>query len=318
MASAYRGRFAPSPTGPLHLGSLLVALASWLQARSQNGEWILRIEDLDRSRGHARFSDDILHTLDRFGLHWDGPVLYQSQRDAAYQAALEQMDERNLLYACRCTRRELQESQAGVDGPVYPGTCLRAAPSLSEKHALRLKVNDARIQFCDRIQGECRQALAQDVGDFILRRSDGLFAYQLAVVVDDADQGITEILRGADLLNSTPRQIYLQALLGLDTPVYAHVPLLLAHCRQQAQQTNQSDPVREPRHRKAPCAAASSCSVIHHRQTLAPVTCSTGPTALVAHPDSTGSYAGGYGIISPSWFSLTFSLEHSCQTPLSS
>lgn len=243
MASAYRGRFAPSPTGPLHLGSLLVALASWLQARSQNGEWVLRIEDLDRSRGHARFSDDILQILDRFGLHWDGPVLYQSQRDAAYQAALAQLDDRDLLYPCRCTRRELQESQAGVDGPVYPGTCLRAAPAPSEKHSLRLKVNDARIQFCDRIQGECRQTLAQDVGDFILRRSDGLFAYQLAVVVDDADQGITEVLRGADLLNSTPRQIYLQALLSLDTPGYAHLPLLLDAAGNKLSKQMRSDPI---------------------------------------------------------------------------
>jgi len=243
MAFAYRGRFAPSPTGPLHLGSLFVALASWLQARSQNGEWLLRIEDLDRSRGHARFTDDILHTLDRFGLHWDGPVLYQSQRDAAYQSALERLKERDLLYACRCTRRELLESQPGVDGPVYPGTCRRSTVAASEKHSLRLKVNDARIQFCDRIQGEHHQMLAQDVGDFVLRRSDGLFAYQLAVVIDDADQGITEVLRGADLLNSTPRQIYLQALLGLDTPGYAHVPLLIDDAGQKLSKQRQSDPV---------------------------------------------------------------------------
>lgn len=242
MPAAYRGRFAPSPTGPLHLGSLTVALASWLQARSQRGEWYLRIEDLDRKRGRAGYADDLLRTLDRFGLYWDGPVLYQSQRDDAYHAALSRL-EQELLYPCSCTRRELLESQPGVDGPVYPGTCRQTPPLPATPQALRLKVNGVKIQFCDRIQGECRQELARDVGDFVLRRSDGFYAYQLAVVVDDADQGVTEVLRGADLLNSTPRQIYLQALLGLNTPGYAHVPLLVDAAGDKLSKQKQSDPV---------------------------------------------------------------------------
>lgn len=243
MRARYRGRFAPSPTGPLHLGSLLAALASWLQARSQTGEWLLRMEDLDRPRVSQAHADDILRTLEHHGLHWDGPVLYQGARDKAYADAAGSLAQRGLLYACTCTRRELADSQPGVDGPVYPGTCRNSPPLRPQKHALRLKVDNVEWRFVDRIQGEYHQVLAHEVGDFILRRSDGLYAYQLAVVVDDAEQDITEVLRGADLLSSTPRQIYLQQLLGYPTPSYAHVPLLTNASGDKLSKRNFADPV---------------------------------------------------------------------------
>lgn len=224
---AYRGRFAPSPSGSLHLGSMMTALASWLEARSRQGEWLLRMEDLDRPRVSQAHADDILRSLERHGLHWDGPVLYQGRRSEAYATAMERLVMQDLLYACTCTRRELADSQPGIDGPVYPGNCRNNPPLLPARHALRIKVNDRPRTFVDRIQGRQDQILSRDVGDFILRRSDGLHAYQLAVVVDDAEQGITDVLRGADLLSSTPRQMYLQRLLQYPAPGYAHLPLLV-------------------------------------------------------------------------------------------
>jgi glutamyl-Q tRNA(Asp) synthetase len=226
---------------------MIAAFASWLQARSQSGVWLLRMEDLDRPRVKQTHADDILRTLEQHGLHWDGPVLYQSTRDEVYAEAVNSLAQRGLLYACTCTRRELTDSLPGADGPVYPGTC-RSSPLLRpQKHALRLKVNDHVWCFADRIQGEIRQVLARDVGDFILRRSDGLYAYQLAVVVDDAEQGVTEVLRGADLLSSTPRQIYLQQLLGFSTPDYAHVPLLTNAAGEKLSKQNLADPVARQR-----------------------------------------------------------------------
>ncbi len=222
---------------------MIAALASWLQARSQAGAWLLRVEDLDRSRVRQAHANDILRTLEQHGLHWDGPVLYQSTRDEVYAEAVSSLAQRRLLYACTCTRRELTDSLPGVDGPVYPGTC-RNSPTLRlQKHALRLKVDEREWRFTDRIQGEVRQKLARDVGDFILRRSDGLYAYQLAVVVDDAEQGITEVMRGADLLSSTPRQMYLQQLLNFPTPDYAHVPLLTNAAGDKLSKQNFADPV---------------------------------------------------------------------------
>jgi glutamyl-Q tRNA(Asp) synthetase len=222
---------------------LVTALASWLEARSRGGAWLLRMEDLDRPRVSQAHADDILRTLERYGLHWDDPVLYQSRRDEAYAAAMEMLSRQNLLYACTCTRRELADSETGIDGPVYPGTCRNAPPLRPQRHALRLKVDRQARHFSDRIQGEQCQVLARDVGDFILRRSDHIYAYQLAVVVDDAEQGITGVVRGADLLNSTPRQIYLQQLLGYPTPDYAHVPLLTTVDGAKLSKRESTDPV---------------------------------------------------------------------------
>ncbi len=228
MQPRYRGRFAPSPTGPLHFGSLVAAVASFLQARARAGEWLVRIEDLDPPRVAAGAAGHILRTLDALGLHWDGPVLYQGRRAAAYTDALHALERAGALYACACTRREIADSSlAGNDGPVYPGTCRAGLPPGRDARAWRVHTGDARIEFTDRWQGPIARHLPATSGDYVVRRADGLFAYQLAVVVDDAAQGITEVVRGADLLESTPRQIYLQHLLGLPTPGYAHVPVAI-------------------------------------------------------------------------------------------
>src|SRR5439155_8369804 len=222
----YTGRFAPSPTGPLHMGSLIAALASWLDARAAGGQWLVRIEDLDRPRAVPGAADEILRALERLGLHWDGEVVYQSRRDALYSAALDKL--RAHTYWCSCTRREIADSSLALatDGAhIYPGTCrARKAPG---GRALRIRTDKEEIRFRDRLQGAQSQVLERDIGDFVLYRADGLFAYQLAVVVDDAAQGITDVVRGADLLDSTPRQIHLQQLLALPTPRYLHVPVAL-------------------------------------------------------------------------------------------
>ena len=222
----YRGRFAPSPTGPLHFGSLIAAVASYLEAKTREGEWLLRMEDLDRPREMPGAADVILRTLQAFGFEWDGPVLYQSRRDEAYAAGLERLRQAGLVYGCACTRREIADSAVhGIDGPVYPGTCRRGLPPGKSPRAWRMVTADRDIAFDDAIQGRLSQNLGRDIGDFVLRRADGLYAYQLAVVVDDAEQSITHVVRGADLLDSTPRQIYLQHMLGYATPHYAHVPV---------------------------------------------------------------------------------------------
>ena len=223
----YIGRFAPSPTGPLHLGSLVAALASFLDARAAGGRWLVRMEDLDRPRCDQAAADTILRQLEAYGLGWDGAVLYQSQRDEAYAAALEALRGQGAVFPCSCTRSQLAQAPRNAEGEtVYPGTCrLHALPRV-EVHAWRVRAQEVSVHFVDRIHGALQQDLATEVGDFVVRRADGLFAYQLAVVVDDAFQGVTHIVRGADLLWNTPRQIYLQRLLGLPTPVYAHVPLV--------------------------------------------------------------------------------------------
>ena len=219
------GRFAPSPTGPLHFGSLLAALASYLEARNKQGKWLVRMEDLDKPREVRGASSHILSTLEQFGREWDGKVVYQSQRNDLYQAALVQLEKQSLIYRCKCSRKEIADSAIqGIDGLVYPGTC-RYAKVEQMPYASRIKVNDTPIIFNDAIQGLITQYLATQVGDFVLKRADGLFAYQLAVVVDDFQQGVTDIVRGADLLDSTPRQIYLQQELGYLTPQYAHIPV---------------------------------------------------------------------------------------------
>ena len=215
-----RGRFAPSPTGPLHAGSLLAALGSWLLARQAGGQWLLRIEDIDPPREQAGAAEDQLRTLARFGLAHDGPISYQSQRSALYQEALDRLLATGAAFECHCSRTDLLAS-----GGIHRH-CVKIAHRANP--AIRLRVPDGcLITFDDAICGHIEQRVDTEVGDFVLRRADGLWAYQLAVVVDDAAQGITEIVRGADLLDSTPRQILLQQLLGLPTPRHAHLPLLL-------------------------------------------------------------------------------------------
>jgi glutamyl-Q tRNA(Asp) synthetase len=222
----YVGRFAPSPTGPLHFGSLVAAVASWLDARASNGRWLLRIEDVDRPREQPGATAAILRSLEALGLYWDGVPVYQSARGARYDAALERL--RLHAYPCGCTRREIADSSLGIasDGArIYPGTCRAGLPAGKEARALRLKVGVQRIEFEDRLQGPQAQSLDREVGDFVLKRADGMVSYQLAVVVDDAEQGVTDVVRGADLLDSTARQIFLQRLLGYPTPRYLHVPV---------------------------------------------------------------------------------------------
>jgi len=227
-ARPYRGRFAPSPTGPLHFGSLVAALGSCLEARSRGGEWLLRIEDVDEPRCPRAMADDILRTLDACGFAWDGEVLWQSRRKERYRELLEQLKGMGRVYPCACTRRELADSQLASDGAhVYPGTCRDGLPSGRPARAWRLRVDDVLIDFADVLQGRVEQQLARDVGDFVLLRADSYFAYQLAVVADDADQGITHVVRGADLLDSTARQIFLQRCLGVPTPAYAHLPVVV-------------------------------------------------------------------------------------------
>jgi glutamyl-Q tRNA(Asp) synthetase len=222
----YVGRFAPSPSGALHFGSLAAAAASWLDARAARGRWLLRIEDLDAPRAQPGAADDILRGLERFGFTWDGPVLYQSLRGARYEAALEKLQAST--YWCGCTRREIADSALGLaaDGAqIYPRTCRSGLPAGRAARALRLDVGRHTVSFVDRVQGPREQDLAREVGDFVLYRADGQVAYQLAVVVDDAEQGVTDVVRGADLIDSTGRQIHLQRLLGYPQPRYLHVPV---------------------------------------------------------------------------------------------
>lgn len=199
--ASYVGRFAPSPTGPLHLGSLVAALASWLDARAVGGRWLVRMEDLDRPRCDLAAADTILRQLEVYGLTWDGAVLVQSQRDDAYAAALECLKSQGALFACTCTRSQLANAPRNTEGEtVYPGTC-RLHPTPRDGHyAWRVRVENVSAHFVDRVHGVLQHDLAREVGDFVVRRADGLFAYQLAVVVDDAFQGVTDVVRGADLL----------------------------------------------------------------------------------------------------------------------
>ena len=226
-SAPYIGRFAPSPSGPLHFGSLVAAVASWLDTRAAGGRWLVRMEDLDRPRCEPGAADIILRQLEAYGLVWDGTVLVQSQRDDAYAEALDALIESGAAYPCACTRSQLAQAPRNHEGEIiYPGTCRNRLPAGAIARAWRVRVPDLNVRFHDRIHGDLQRNLAHDVGDFIVKRADGLFAYQLAVVVDDAFQGITHVVRGADLLWNTPRQIYLQSLLGLATPSYAHVPLI--------------------------------------------------------------------------------------------
>ncbi|MFK0569507.1 tRNA glutamyl-Q(34) synthetase GluQRS [Endozoicomonas sp.] len=216
----YIGRFAPSPSGPLHFGSLVAALASYLDARVHQGKWLVRMEDIDPPREQPGAADLILNTLEAYGLQWDGSVLFQSNRSEAYDETLNKLLREKKLYPCTCTRKRL----AGLNG-VYPGYCRKRHDIPNQPHGLRLLCNDKIIQFRDRIQGEQSFDLSA-LGDFILKRKDGLYAYQLAVCVDDHFQGITHIVRGVDLLDSTPRQLYLQSQLDYPHPDHAHIPVI--------------------------------------------------------------------------------------------
>ena len=222
----YRGRFAPSPTGNPHLGTLVAAVASYLQARVNKGEWLLRIEDVDTTRRVAGAADTMLRTLDKFGFEWDGEVIWQSKRSGFYAQALEQLNNDGLVFPCTCSRKLLAQTAVEQSG-IYPGTCRAQKLPFPHEHAIRIRVPDISVGFDDPIFGEHRQSLASECGDFVIKRRDGLFAYQLAVVVDDAEQGVTEIVRGADLLDSTPRQIFLQQCLDYAQPDYLHLPLVL-------------------------------------------------------------------------------------------
>ncbi|MBL8489729.1 MAG: tRNA glutamyl-Q(34) synthetase GluQRS [Rhodocyclaceae bacterium] len=225
-SSRYRGRFAPSPTGPLHFGSLVAAVGSCLEARSRGGEWLLRMEDVDEPRCRPGNDALILKALEAHGFAWDGEVLVQSRRKERYRAVLEALLAARLAFPCACSRREMADSRIGADGAhVYPGTCRGGLPAGRAARAWRLRVPDADICFDDQVQGRICQNLAAEVGDFVLLRADGFFAYQLAVVADDADQGITHVVRGADLIDSTARQVFLQRCLGASTPAYAHLPV---------------------------------------------------------------------------------------------
>ena len=225
VADRYVGRFAPSPSGPLHFGSLVAAVASYSDAKANRGRWLLRIEDLDPPREVAGAAESFPRVLEAFGLQWDGAILRQSTRDAAYRAALDQLRTGSRIFPCGCTRAQLEHAPLGATGErVYPGTCREGLAPGRDARSWRLRVDAGLVTFVDRIQGPQTQNLLRESGDFVLRRADGFWAYQLAVVVDDWEQGITDIVRGADLLASTPRQIWLQRQLGAPVPRYAHVP----------------------------------------------------------------------------------------------
>ena len=244
QSQSYISRFAPSPSGPLHFGSLVAAMGSYLDAKTHQGVWLLRMEDIDPPREKPGAADDILRTLDAFGFEWDGSVLYQSQRTEAYRDALDQLNRDGRAYRCNCSRKLVAEQgQIGMEGPIYPGTCRNRPASQHEAHAIRFITEGPEINFTDRICGVQYQHIETAIGDFIIRRIDGLFAYQLAVVIDDAYQGITDIVRGSDLLSSTPRQILLQKRLNLPTPNYAHLPLVIGEDGKKLSKQSNAHPV---------------------------------------------------------------------------
>ncbi|MDC9719454.1 MAG: tRNA glutamyl-Q(34) synthetase GluQRS [Gammaproteobacteria bacterium] len=233
---SYVGRFAPTPSGPLHFGSLVSALASYLDARANKGRWLVRIEDLDPPRTAPGSIDAILSCLHTFGLHWDGDVMLQSERQSAYLNALEILQSQKLIYACSCSRAQFQSN------PQYLCTCL-AHPPADKITAMRIALPQQEITVGDVILGPQTQQLALDVGDFVVQRKDRLFAYQLAVVVDDAAQGITHIVRGSDLYDQTPRQVWLQQCLGFPQPVYAHIPIIINNHGQKLSKQNLAQPL---------------------------------------------------------------------------
>jgi glutamyl-Q tRNA(Asp) synthetase len=224
VSAKYTGRFAPSPTGPLHFGSLVAAAGSYLDARAAGGEWLVRMEDIDKPREMSGAADDILGTLDSYGFEWDGEVEYQSWRIGPYREALERLRREGWVYPCACSRTEIAKAANGSGAP-YPGTCRAGLPAGRGARAWRVRSDGVEIRYRDRVHGELEENLAATAGDFVLLRADGIFAYQLAVVVDDAAQGITDVVRGADLLESTARQVHLQRLIGFEHPRYLHLPV---------------------------------------------------------------------------------------------
>lgn len=219
----YVGRFAPSPTGPLHFGSLLAAVASYLDARRAGGRWLVRIEDIDPPREQAGATAEIMAALEAYGFEWDGPVLYQSESVEAHHEAVDVLRAAGLIYRCGCSRRDLASAPRGSLGIIYPGTCRNG--STAEEAALRVRTDEQPVEFVDRLQGRQTMRLESESGDFVVLRRDGLIAYQLAVVVDDQLTGVTDVVRGIDLMDSTPRQIWLQRCLGHRSPRYAHIPV---------------------------------------------------------------------------------------------
>lgn len=242
----YVGRFAPSPTGPLHFGSLVAAVASFCDAKVHNGRWLLRIEDVDTTRTVQGAAQEIINVLDAYGFEWDGEVIYQSQRSALYQHYLDQLIAHGMAYPCTCSRKEIADSSTltGIDGKIYPGTCRSGYAHQERAKAWRIRTKDVLIEFNDRALGHCEHAMAREIGDFVLKRADGLFAYQLAVVVDDFEQGVTDVVRGADLLNSTTRQIYLQQTLGFTTPRYFHIPVVTNAAGEKLSKQTLAQPLR--------------------------------------------------------------------------
>ena len=244
--SIYVGRFAPSPTGELHQGSLLAAVVSYLEAKQQSGKWLVRMEDLDPPREQAGAASAILRSLEAHGLNWDGSVLFQSSRAAAYAETLHWLDQQHLTFACTCTRQRMIDLHG-----VYDGHCRFQPPTdQSQAAAIRLKINSNRIEYNDLYQGFQHQELQRDLGDFILRRKDGLIAYQLAVVVDDIFQGITHVVRGSDLIDSTPRQLFIFDTLKAARPTYAHVPIIVDHDGQKLSKQTFAEPLND-KHSKA-------------------------------------------------------------------
>jgi glutamyl-Q tRNA(Asp) synthetase len=261
--SSYRGRFAPSPTGPLHAGSLVAALASWLDARAHGGAWLVRIEDVDAPRCVSGADAEILRQLAACGLVPDEEPQWQSRRGARYQSALDQLVRQDLAYPCGCSRKDIEEAlrARGHARPrhgelVYPGTC-RAGLHGKPARAWRLRVPVGQVAWTDRRLGPQSQDVAAEVGDFVLKRADGLFAYQLAVVVDDADQGITHVVRGEDLADNTPRQLVLQRALGLPAPIYLHTPLVLGANGEKLSKQNGAAPLALDHPVRALAAAAA-------------------------------------------------------------
>lgn len=236
-SEAYIGRFAPSPTGSLHFGSAVAAVASCLQARTRNGKWLVRIEDIDSPREIAGSAKAILSDLEALGMVTDEPVLFQSQRSEAYQQGCEQLIKAGLAYWCGCTRKDLPWTG------VYPGTCRNGLPQGKMPRAMRVRVGDSPLAFNDTIHGKQVDELRSSIGDFVIQRADGMYAYQLAVVVDDAFQGVTEVVRGTDLLDSTARQIWLQRCLGLPTPTYTHIPTAVLPDGTKLSKSLGSDPI---------------------------------------------------------------------------
>lgn len=284
-AANYIGRFAPSPSGPLHAGSLVAAMASYLDAKAHRGTWLLRLEDIDETRTVPGATEAIMQALLVFGMQHDGEVAVQSQRKSLYQAACDKLQTH--VYPCACTRKEIADSQLGIAGDgaaIYPGTCRSGLGPGKIARTLRLRVPDSgqqdeAITFNDRWLGSMTQHLASEVGDFVLKRADGYWAYQLAVVIDDADQGVTHIVRGNDLLDSTARQIYLQRLLHAPTPSYMHVPIVLNQTGEKlskqtgAQALDLANPLREllcaARFLQLPLDHTASVSTFWHHATLA-------------------------------------------------